>query len=140
MSNTDTHIAATHRREQTPTAPGLPEKGIVRAPEKSADDIAAIANYHSDKDESALPTLQERKPIKLFGAQLPEGLNNQIYAFKDWGARWRQASIEKTPAFIVNHSSNVIGMMQFCAELFSCSNQADLILSIKKIKESRFTI
>lgn len=82
--------------------------------EETAVTAGNAAGVSADADQKNTP----RPHLKMLGIPLPESMENGVYALKDWGAHWRKGAIEKTPAAIVNHSSNVIGAMQIVGEAF----------------------
>jgi len=56
------------------------------------------------------------EPAKLFGVSFPEGISNFFYDLSDFGSRARFHTLKVLPGFIVNHSSNAIGMTQLVGE------------------------
>ncbi|MFM9890596.1 MAG: hypothetical protein ACKVOE_08170 [Rickettsiales bacterium] len=66
----------------------------------------------------AAPSKADRsKPAKIFGIPLPEPLSNVVHGLSDAGSRFRFNALTILPGFIVNHSSNVIGLTQLVGEV-----------------------
>jgi hypothetical protein len=103
------------------------------------DAMAARANNTAATDDqssaiapvakNAGPRKADRtKPVKVFGMVLPGPLAGLSYTVQDFSAACRYHTIRALPGFVVNNSSNAIGMVQLVGEaLMFKSGGFDLI-------------
>lgn len=93
---------------------------------------------------SVPPTVESSehdKPVKFYGLPIPDFLQGTARKIGDWGARFRRNAIEKAPASVVNHSSNIIGSFQLVAEvLMFKSSGLDLVNPENRSKPLHYLI
>jgi hypothetical protein len=57
------------------------------------------------------------KPVKIFGISMPSPISDITYNVGDAMGVFRYNAIKALPGFVVNNSSNTIGVVQLCAEM-----------------------
>lgn len=61
---------------------------------------------------------KQRPPIVVLGVKVPDFAARGIYKVSDVVAGWRRATLEATPAVLVNNSSRVMAVLQIISEIF----------------------
>jgi hypothetical protein len=88
--------------------PNLSQDSLSKNAQKKEIDPDLILRAPSKADRS--------EPVKILGLVMPEPVSNLLYDMGDLASRARFKTLSVLPGFIVNHSSNAIGMTQLVGE------------------------